>query len=147
VLASLRRKNGPASATKGGGGGRGRVLPVMYPKTTTTSGTSGSTNTSSERMRNIHPLVRERSRSPRASGRRPKKSTMREWSARRTNDWLQHASANWNASADNVSKKRHPPMACGSRVRFIPVLVALAYHTLTGRGKMKFVDPELHRRR
>jgi hypothetical protein len=132
VLASPRRKNGPASATKGGGGGgRGRVLPVMSPKTTTISDTSESTNTNNERMRSIHPLVRERLRSPRASGRRPKKSTMRDWSVRRTNDWLPHASANWNALADNASKKRHPLMACGSRVRFIPVLVTLAYHRLS----------------
>ena len=81
-----------------------------------------------------------------------RKETEEEYDARLEREENERLAAERKRDLERLSRQHEPEPPSTNGVRFkgaiLSLLVAVpVYDTLTGRGRMKFVDPELHRRR
>lgn len=81
-----------------------------------------------------------------------RKETEEEYDARLEREENERLAAERKRDLERLSRQDEPEPPSTNGVRFkgatLSLIIAvLVYDTLTGRGRMKFVDPELHRRR
>lgn len=78
---------------------------------------------------------------------RLRRSMMQDWRGRKMNVVRQNAGRSWDKSGSSMKMSHNARMVYALRVGVLLVYFTSCLMILQGRGRMKYIDPEVHQRR